>query len=107
MKTSVLATLALATTGLASPFPEDFNATATVEALRARGIQPGTGTHGGYYYSFWTDGAGNIDFNNLDGGSYSCSWSGNGNWVGGKGWNPGSDRYVMCPSLLFPGPGVN
>lgn len=90
--------LALATSALASPVPEDlnlpeeFNMTATVEALQARGIQPGQGTHSGYFYSFWTDGQGNVDFNNLNGGQYSVSWSGNGNWVGGKGWKPGSAR---------------
>ena len=53
-----------------------------------------TGTHNGYYYSFWTDGAGNVRYTNEAGGQYSASWSGNGNWVGGKGWNPGSARTI-------------
>lgn len=52
-----------------------------------------TGTSGGYYYSFWTDGAAQVTYTNLDGGEYKVTWSGNaGNWVGGKGWNPGAAR---------------
>lgn len=75
-------------------------------ALAAPGEMPGsgiqkrqtltnsaTGTHNGYYYSFWTDGAGSIRYTNEAGGQYSATWSGNGNWVGGKGWMPGTDRY--------------
>ena len=50
-----------------------------------------TGQSGGYYFSFWTDGAGDVTYTNLDGGEYTVTWSGNaGNFVGGKGWNPGS-----------------
>ena len=56
------------------------------------GTPSSTGYHNGFYYSFWTDGAGNINYSNGAGGSYSVTWSGNGNWVGGKGWNPGSAR---------------
>ena len=81
-------------------------------ALAAPGELPGlqrrqtltssaTGTHNGYYFSFWTDGAGSVRYTNEAGGQYSCSWSGNGNWVGGKGWNPGTDnRYVFVLSVV-------
>lgn len=58
-----------------------------------------TGTHNGFYYSFWTDGQGSVQYTNEAGGQYSSKWSGNGNWVGGKGWNPGSNRYVTAPHL--------
>lgn len=51
-----------------------------------------TGTNNGFYYSFWTDGAGQISYTNGAGGEYSATWSGDGNWVGGKGWMPGSDQ---------------
>lgn len=80
-------------------------ASAAVVAVAAPGEMPGmsinkrqtltssaTGTHNGYYYSFWTDGGPNVRYTNEAGGQYSVSWSGNGNWVGGKGWNPGTAR---------------
>ncbi|KAK4496096.1 hypothetical protein PRZ48_012075 [Zasmidium cellare] len=53
-----------------------------------------TGTSGGYYYSFWTDGSG-VTYTNGDGGEYSVEWSsGSSNFVGGKGWQTGSDRAI-------------
>jgi len=71
---------------LAAP---SFNATEGT-FLSARGGTPSSaGTHDGYYYSWWTDNAGQATYTNLAQGQYSLSWSGNGNLVGGKGWNPG------------------
>jgi endo-1,4-beta-xylanase len=61
-----------------------------------------TGTSGGYYYSFWTDGAGSISYENLDGGRYTATWSGDGNWVGGKGWATGSDRAISFSGTYSP-----
>jgi endo-1,4-beta-xylanase len=74
-------------------------ATAIVGALASplellKRTQPGTGTDHGYFYSFWTDGSGSVTYNNLDGGSYSVQWSNVGNFVAGKGWNPGASRIV-------------
>lgn len=64
------------------------------ELLSVRsGTPSSTGTNNGYYYSFWTDGAGDVTYTNKAGGEYAVSWSGNaGNFVGGKGWNPGTSR---------------
>ena len=53
-----------------------------------------TGSHGGYYYSFWTDGGGSVSFTLGDGGHFSVSWSNCGNFVGGKGWSTGSNNRV-------------
>ena len=66
---------------------------AAPEPLSARaGTPSSTGTNNGYYYSFWTDGGADVTYTNGAGGSYSITWSGNGNFVGGKGWNPGAAR---------------
>ena len=63
--------------------------------LSPRGGTPSsTGRHNGYYYSWWTDNSAQATYTNGAGGSYSVSWSGNGNLVGGKGWNPGGAKYV-------------
>jgi endo-1,4-beta-xylanase len=60
---------------------------------RQGGTPSSTGTNNGFYYSFWTDGQATVTYTNGDGGSYSVEWSGNqGNWVGGKGFNPGGPR---------------
>ncbi|KAG8807086.1 hypothetical protein FRC17_004662 [Serendipita sp. 399] len=67
-----------------------------IQDLAARaGTPSSTGTHNGFYYSFWTDGAGTVYYTNGPAGQYSVQWSGNrGNWVGGKGWNPGTSRTI-------------
>ncbi|KAK0667695.1 family 11 putative glycoside hydrolase [Cercophora samala] len=81
--TSIFTALAAAATVVASPLE-----------LALRGIQPGQGTHDGYFYSYWTDGKGSVDYNNGPRGSYKVSWRNVGNWVGGKGWNPGPSRTI-------------
>jgi endo-1,4-beta-xylanase len=79
-----------------------FNSTeGQIFGLVERGGTPSsTGTSNGYYYSWWTDGAGQATYTNGGGGQYSLNWSGNGNLVGGKGWNPGSSsRYVLATTF--------
>jgi endo-1,4-beta-xylanase len=61
-----------------------------------------TGFSGGYYYSFWTDGAGSVQYTNGEGGQYSVTWSGDGNWVGGKGWETGSDHAISFSGTYEP-----
>lgn len=101
--TSILLALSAALQAVTLPASalEDssFNATDFSE-LVSRQTQSGEGTHNGYFYSFWTDGQGQVNYQNGAGGSYSVTWSGNGNWVGGKGWNPGSARFGAIPELF-------
>src|SRR4051812_12184690 len=48
-----------------------------------------TGTHNGYFYTFWEQASGGT-MNLGAGGNYSVTWnSGAQNIVVGKGWNPG------------------
>ncbi|KAI1344406.1 glycoside hydrolase family 11 protein [Xylariaceae sp. FL0016] len=62
--------------------------------LITKRTSPGTGQNNGFFYSFWTDGAGSVTYNNGPGGSYDVKWSNVGNFVAGKGWNPGAARVV-------------
>ncbi|EJD47899.1 hypothetical protein AURDEDRAFT_123115 [Auricularia subglabra TFB-10046 SS5] len=71
--------------------------------LMSRSTPSSTGTNNGYYYSWWTDGNGQVTYTNGAAGQYSITWSGNnGNFVGGKGWNPGSARNVSFTANYQP-----
>ena len=53
-----------------------------------------TGTHNGFFYSYWKDN-GNVTMTLGPAGQYSAQWaSGTNNTVVGKGWNPGSAHTV-------------
>jgi len=62
-----------------------------------------TGTHNGYYYSWWKDNGGSACITLGSGGNYSTSWSGINNFVGGKGWSTGSPNRVVNFSGSFNG----
>ncbi|KAL4891465.1 xylanase G1 [Aspergillus ambiguus] len=74
---------------LAAPSPNGL-----LELFKRQQTESGTGTNNGYYYSFWTDGGGQVTYTNGDAGSYSVDWTDCGNFVAGKGWNPGSSQAV-------------
>jgi hypothetical protein len=61
-----------------------------------------TGNNNGYFYSFWTDGGGSVQFCLQGGGRYTSNWSNVGNWVGGKGWQTGSARTITYSGSFNP-----
>lgn len=88
---SRIALFAAAVTG-AVALPTNVTDTEGFGLLARGGTPSSTGNSGGYYYSWWTDNAAQATYTNGGGGQYSLNWSGgNGNLVGGKGWNPGAN----------------
>ena len=61
-----------------------------------------TGTHNGFFYSYWKD-SGNVTMTLGAAGQYSVQWSGINNTVVGKGWNPGSSHTVNYSGTFSPG----
>ncbi|KAE8449848.1 hypothetical protein EG329_007325 [Mollisiaceae sp. DMI_Dod_QoI] len=64
----------------------------------------GTGsTDENFYSSNWNDGTAKSKYTNGPGGQFSVAWSGNkGNFVCGKGWNPGGARTVNFSGTFEP-----
>jgi endo-1,4-beta-xylanase len=87
------AVLAIGTTMVASP--------AYAEADRTVSSST-TGTHNGYFFSFWKD-SGNASMTLRADGRYSSSWNNStNNWVGGKGWATGSRRTISYSGSFSP-----
>jgi endo-1,4-beta-xylanase len=61
-----------------------------------------TGTHNGFYFSFWKD-SGNASMTLRADGRYTSSWSNStNNWVGGKGWATGTRRTISYSGSYSP-----
>jgi endo-1,4-beta-xylanase len=96
---SLFIALAAATSVCAAPFDfltersDDGNATLALE--KRQNTANSVGTNNGYFYSWWSDGGGSAVYTMGEGSKYSVTWRNTGNFVGGKGWNPGTGRYVL------------
>ncbi|RPA85987.1 hypothetical protein BJ508DRAFT_411594 [Ascobolus immersus RN42] len=65
------------------------------ELAKRGGTPSATGTHNGFYFSWWTDNGAQATYTNGPGGQYSITWGTGGNLVGGKGWMPGTSNRVI------------
>jgi endo-1,4-beta-xylanase len=99
---SLLLAFTAVTSVMSAPFDflherDEADNSTLVEKIEARSTPSGEGTNNGYFYSFWTDGGGDVTYTNGAGSRYTVNWKNTGNFVGGKGWNPGNGRFVYFP----------
>jgi endo-1,4-beta-xylanase len=91
---SLLLAVTAVTSVLGRPFDflerDDGNSTESLERRQVTGNS--VGTHNGYFYSWWSDGGGQATYTMGAGSRYQVNWKNTGNFVGGKGWNPGTGR---------------
>ncbi|KAJ0384019.1 hypothetical protein COL922a_009280 [Colletotrichum nupharicola] len=87
----------------AAPFVSVIASPTGSDVVKRQSTPSSTGYHNGYYYSRWTDGGSQVTYTNGAGGSYSVNWGGGGgNFVGGKGWNPGGSKTIEYSGTYNP-----
>lgn len=104
--TSLLLACSAAVGVLAAPYGDNVlveREDANVTALEKRQVTANSeGTHNGYFYSWWSDGGGYAQYTMGEGSKYSVNWRNTGNFVGGKGWNPGTGRTINYGGSFSP-----
>ena len=90
---SLILAVSAATSVIAAPFDflherDDENSTLATRQV----TQNEEGYHNGYFFSWWSDGGGYAQYTMGEGSRYDVTWRDTGNFVGGKGWNPGTGR---------------
>jgi endo-1,4-beta-xylanase len=107
---SLLVAMTAAAGVMSAPFDslyeprDDGNSTVTdgAELARRQTTANGEGYHNGYFYSWWSDGGGSAQYTMGEGSRYSVNWRNTGNFVGGKGWNPGTGRTINYGGAFNP-----
>ncbi|KAF5389235.1 hypothetical protein D9757_003499 [Collybiopsis confluens] len=56
----------------------------------------------GYFYSIYSDSSVSGSYTNGAGGQYSVTWGGSGDFVVGKGWNPGGPKSIQYSGTYSP-----
>ncbi|KAK0366608.1 hypothetical protein LTR91_003273 [Friedmanniomyces endolithicus] len=77
--------------------PED------VSRVRKRNTPNETGTSGGFYYQFWSEAGGSVDYENGPGGNYHVTWSAVTDFTSGKGWSTAAPRNISYEGTFVPG----
>ncbi len=93
MKKTLLISQALKSIGKKALFALALGTAGNLSAQRL--CSNSTGTNGGFYYSWWTDGGGSACITMGSNGNYSTQWSNTGNFVGGKGWATGASNRII------------
>jgi len=91
---------------LATAIPSVLSSPLSPQPLPPRNLalSPGSGTHSGFFYTYWTDGGGAVSYANKNEGAYAVSWKNCSNFFGGKGWGPAeskTDRTISYSANKF------
>ena len=78
---------------LAAPArPDSLKPVGMANSVIRRSTPSSQGMNNGMFYSVWSDGSGDVEYNNGGAGQYSLTWSNVGDVVVGKGFQTGAPR---------------